>query len=116
VAIIYKICTKALWQEAEREGVFRGSPVDISDGFIHFSTAAQLAGTAAKHFAGEPDLLLVVVDGDSLGPALVWEASRGRGGGRFPHLYGELPLIAVERVEPLPLGADGRHILPELLM
>jgi uncharacterized protein (DUF952 family) len=115
VALIYKICPQPLWAEAEREGVFRGSPVDVGDGFIHFSTAAQLAGTAAKHFAGQVDLLLIMVDADSLGPALVWEPSRGRAGDRFPHLYGELPLSAVERVEPLPLGSDGRHLLPELL-
>jgi uncharacterized protein (DUF952 family) len=115
VAIIYKICPKPLWQEAERDGIFRGSAVDIGDGFIHFSTAAQLPGTAAKHFSGQGDLLLIAVNADSLGPSLVWEPSRGRSDGRFPHLYNELPLSTVERIDPLPLGADGRHILPELL-
>jgi uncharacterized protein (DUF952 family) len=116
VPIIYKICPKPLWDAAERDGIFRGSDVDLSDGFIHFSTAEQLAGTAAKHFAGQTDLLLIAIDADSLGPALVWEASRGRSGDRFPHLYGELPLTAVERILPLPLGSDGAHILPEPLV
>lgn len=115
MAIIYKICPTPLWQQAERDGVFRGAGADLRDGFIHFSTASQLAGTAAKHFAGEHDLLLIAVDGDSLGPALVWEASAGRSGSKFPHLYGELPLTAVLRVEPLTLGSEGRHVLPELL-
>jgi uncharacterized protein (DUF952 family) len=116
VPIIYKICPKPLWDEAARDGIFRGSPDDLRDGFIHFSTAGQLAGTAAKHFTGQTDLMLIAVDADSLGPALVWESSRGRGRDRFPHLYGELPFTAVDRVEPLPLGGDGVHILPELLV
>lgn len=115
MSIIYKICPRPLWQQAERDGIFRGAPVDLRDGFIHFSTAAQLAGTAAKHFAGESNLLLIAVDADSLGPALAWENSHGRSSGKFPHLYGELPLSAVLRVEPLPLGRDGHHVLPELL-
>lgn len=110
---IYKICPRALWQEAEREGVFRGAPIDHRDGFIHFSTGGQVAETAALHFAGQDDLVLVVVGSDSLGPALVFEPSRG--GDLFPHLYGELPLAAVEHIVPLPLGPDGRHVLPELV-
>ena len=112
MATIYKICPQALWREAEGDGWWRGAPVDLRDGYIHFSTAAQLAETAARHFAGQADLLLIAVDADRLGPALVWEVSRG--GDRFPHLYGELPLTAVERVMPMPLGDDGRHRLPEL--
>ena len=111
--IIYKICPETLWRAAEREGVFRGAPVDLTDGFIHFSTAAQLAETARKHFAGQDGLVLVAVNSDSLGPALAWEASRGRSE-RFPHLYGELPMTAVERVIPLPLGGGGLHVLPDL--
>ncbi|HET7848501.1 MAG TPA: DUF952 domain-containing protein [Pseudolabrys sp.] len=97
---IYKICPAPLWREAERGGAFRGSEVDCRDGFIHFSTGAQLAETAKKHFAGQRDLLLVHVDAARLGEALKWEPSRG--GALFPHLYGELPLAAVTRVEPLP--------------
>jgi len=109
---VYKICTAALWADAERERVFRGAPVDVADGYIHFSTAAQVAETLAKHFAGQTELVLVEVDTARLGNALKWEPSRG--GALFPHLYGALDLIAVNRVMPLPLGADGRHALPSL--
>lgn len=110
---IYKICPEALWRQAEREGVFRGTPNDTRDGFIHFSTASQLAETARKHFAGQDGLLLIALDSDSLGPALAWEPSRGRSE-LFPHLYGELPLSAVERAVPLPLGSDGQHLVPDV--
>jgi uncharacterized protein (DUF952 family) len=109
---LYKICPTALWREATRDGVFRGSEHDLRDGFIHFSTAEQLAETAAKHFAGQDDLLLIAVDGAALGDALKWEPSRG--GALFPHLYGELALNAVVSVAALPLGPDGRHGLPPL--
>ena len=108
---IYKICPRALWREAEAQGRFTGAPVDLADGFIHFSTAAQVAETAARHFAGQDDLLLIAVEGDRLGDALRFEASRG--GDLFPHLYGDLPLSAVLSVEEMPLGADGRHSFPE---
>ena len=112
-ATIYKICDRALWQEAERQGVFRGAPVDAQDGFIHFSTAGQVAETAARHFAGAADLVLVAVEAERLGPALKWEPSRG--GALFPHLYGALPLDAVVWTKPLPLGGDGRHVFPEAM-
>jgi uncharacterized protein (DUF952 family) len=107
---IYKICPRALWGEAERAGRFDGSPADRADGFIHFSTAAQVRETAARHFAGADDLLLIAVDPAPLDAALRWEPSRG--GALFPHLYGSLPLLAVRRVQPLPLGADGTHQFP----
>jgi uncharacterized protein (DUF952 family) len=110
--VIYKICPASLWHEAERLGRFAGSPVDRKDGFIHFSTAAQVAETAARHFAGERDLVLLRLDAARLGAALTWEPSRG--GALFPHLYGELDLEAVRKVEPLPLGPDGRHVFPPL--
>jgi len=109
---IYKICPTPLWREAEHAKVFRGAPVDRQDGFIHFSTAAQVEETAARHFAGQHGLLLVSVDADTLGNALKWEPSRGDA--LFPHLYGELDLKAVRRVAPLPLGPDGRHRFPAL--
>lgn len=109
---VYKICTAALWAEAERERVFRGAPVDFADGYIHFSTATQVAETLTKHFAGQSNLLLVEVDTDRLGDALKWEPSRG--GALFPHLYDVLDLTAVNRVMELPLGTDGCHTLPPL--
>ena len=112
MALIYKICPHALWLEAEGAGVFRGAPVDRADGYIHFSTAEQAAETAAKHFAGATDLVLVAVETAALGGALRWEPSRG--GALFPHLYGELQVDIVQWVKPLPLGPDGRHRFPPL--
>jgi uncharacterized protein (DUF952 family) len=109
---IYKICSVQLWQEAQRAGRFRGAPLDLRDGFIHFSSAAQVAETAARHFSGATDQVLVAVDGALLGEALKWEPSRG--GDLFPHLYAALGLDAVLWIKPLPLGADGRHVFPEL--
>ena len=112
MSIVYKILPASLWQAAEREGVFRGSEVDLRDGFIHFSSAEQAPETAAKHFAGERDLMLLHIDAARLGSRMKWEPSRG--GALFPHLYGELKLAAVIRVDPLPLAADGRHRFPPL--
>ena len=112
MATIYKICEQDLWRAAQVEGQFRGSPVDERDGFIHFSTAAQLAETAAKHFAGQSGLILVAVDDEILGGQLKWEPSRG--GDLFPHLYAALPLKAVRWARPLPDEVDGRRQLPEI--
>jgi uncharacterized protein (DUF952 family) len=109
---IYKICEHEMWKQAERDGVFGGSAVDHADGYIHFSTAAQAAATAAKHFAGMTGLVIVAVDTDALGPALKWEPSRD--GALFPHLYGAMPLTAVRWVKPIRLDDDGRHVLPPL--
>lgn len=113
MTLIYKITTVPEWRAAESEGVFRGAAIDLSDGFIHFSAADQAEETAARHFAGQTDLLLVSVDADKLGGALKWEASRG--GALFPHLYAPLSLDAVTRVAPLPLRPDGRHDFSGLL-
>ena len=104
VTTIYKICAAAEWRDAERAGEFRGSAVDLRDGYIHFSTAGQVAE--------QPDLVLVAVDATTLGDRLKWESSRG--GALFPHLYGTLDIAAARRVEPLRLAADGRHLIPEL--
>ena len=109
---IYKICPAAEWREAEAAGVFGGSGIDIEDGYIHFSTADQVAETAALHFAGIDDLVLVAVDANRLGDALRHEPART--GTLFPHLYAPLDLGAVLWVRPMPLGADGRHALPDL--
>jgi uncharacterized protein (DUF952 family) len=109
---IYKICDAAIWREAEQSGIFRGAAIDLRDGYIHFSTAAQAIETAALHFAGQRDLVLAAIDASALGDSLKWEPSRG--GALFPHFYGTLPMSAVRRVTPLPLGPDGRHVFPEL--
>lgn len=109
---IYKICERASWRLAEQTGTYRGSAADIRDGFIHFSTAAQLTGTMDKHFAGHRDLLLVAVDASGLGPTLKWEPSRG--GELFPHLYSALPLTAVRWTKLVPDEVAGRRVLPEL--
>lgn len=109
---IYKIAPRALWRAAEETGSFSGAPVDHADGYIHFSTAEQARETAAKHFRGQDDLVLVAVNAEALGPALKWEPSRG--GALFPHLYATLPLSAVLWTAPLPLGNDGAHVFPEM--
>jgi uncharacterized protein (DUF952 family) len=112
VTTIYKICERAEWHAAEAAGQFRGSAVDVRDGFIHFSSAAQVAETAAKHFAQQTDLMLVAVDGDALGGELKWEPSRG--GALFPHLYAALPLSAVRWSRPLSDETGGSRVWPEL--
>jgi uncharacterized protein (DUF952 family) len=111
--IIYKIVPQPLWAKAEKTGVFEGAAIDLTDGYIHFSTAPQVAKTAALHFAGQNDLLLVAVDGGKLGELLKFEPSRG--GDLFPHLYATLPLDTVLWATPMPLGPGGIHVLPELL-
>jgi len=109
---IYHMCRRDEWRAAQAAGVYRGSSQDLADGVVHFSTAAQIAESAARHRAGQDDLVLLAVDPRRLGPALRWETSRG--GQLFPHLYGDLPLDAVAAAEPLRLGADGRHVFPPL--
>lgn len=112
VATVYKICERTAWQEAERAGLYRGSPLDLRDGFIHFSTAGQVVETAVKHFAGQTDLMLIAIDDEALGPTLKWETSRG--GAQFPHLYAALPLTAVRWTRPLPDETAGRREIAEL--
>ena len=107
---VYKILADAAYDAAKSEGRFLGTADDLRDGFIHLSAASQVAGTLAKHFSGQADLLLLKVDGERLGPALKWEESRG--GDLFPHLYGPLPLDAIVGVDPLELDDDECHILP----
>ena len=108
--IIYKISPRTAWEEAEQKGKFEGAPIDLQDGFIHFSAVDQVAETASKHFAGENDLLLVAVDATSLGDTLKWEVSRG--GALFPHLYANLSMESVLWVKPMPLSDNGRHQIP----
>jgi uncharacterized protein (DUF952 family) len=100
------------WEQGEAEGVYRGSADDRRDGFMHFSTAAQVIESAAKHRAGHKDLLLIVVAEEGVGP-WKWEVSRG--GASFPHLYGYLPVSAAVGVHELPLGSDGLHVFPPLV-
>jgi uncharacterized protein (DUF952 family) len=109
--IIYKIVPADLWAEAEAAGVFGGAPIDLTDGYIHFSTGAQTRRTAELYFKGQECLLLVAVDGAKLGDALKYEASRG--GDLLPHLYASLPLDAVLWKKPMPMRDDGFHDLPE---
>jgi uncharacterized protein (DUF952 family) len=104
--IIYKVCAAAEWSDAAAAGVYRGSAVDRRDGFIHFSTGAQLAETLRRHFAGQRDLVLVAVDPDDLGTRLRWEPSRG--GDLFPHLYAELPTSLARHVSPLDVDSEGQ--------
>jgi uncharacterized protein (DUF952 family) len=109
--VIFKIAPAIAWADAALAGRYLGSEADRRDGFIHLSAAHQVAETAAKHFAGEADLLLIAVDAAMLGPALKWEPSRG--GDLFPHLYGPLPTAAALWTRALPLGDDGIPSVPK---
>lgn len=106
----YKILTRDQWQSLKAEGVFAGAPVDLQDGYIHLSTLSQSAETAAKHFAGQDDLILAMVDLAAVGGAVKWEESRG--GQLFPHLYAPLPMEAVTKTVVLRLDAEGKHQFP----
>jgi uncharacterized protein (DUF952 family) len=97
--LIYKIFRPAEWDQMQGAGTTAGAPIDLKDGYIHFSTAAQAAETAEKHFAGETDLVLLAVDADALGSDLKWEPSRG--GQLFPHLYRKLTLADVIWSRPM---------------
>ncbi len=108
--LIYKIFRRPEWDAFRAAGDTAGAPVDVADGFIHMSTSAQVAQTAAKHFAGDSDLVLLALDDQALGPDLKWEPSRG--GALFPHLYRPLRMADVVWDKSLPLGAVG-HIFPE---
>lgn len=108
--LIFHMCKAAEWAQAQAAGRYDGSSQDRADGFIHFSTAAQIVESAAKHRAGQDGLVLIEADAGCLGAALRWEPSRG--GQLFPHVYGGLDLRCVRRVAPLPLGGDGRHEFP----
>ena len=106
--IIYKIETAKIWADAQAVGTYIGSPLDVSDGFIHLSGSDQVRETADKWFTGQEDLVLVSVDGDALSATLKWEASRD--GALFPHNFGPLPMSAVRDVAPMPLDSAGKHI------
>ncbi|WP_169546271.1 DUF952 domain-containing protein [Sneathiella aquimaris] len=110
MTLIYHMADSNEWEAAQNAGVYLGTENDKKDGFIHFSTAETVVESAAKHRAGEPNLLLITVESDALGMALKWEEARG--GALFPHLYGPLKMSDVMKVEDLPLGPDGLHKFP----
>ncbi len=108
---VYKICDKELWAEARKKGVFDGAEIDLSDGFIHLSTASQVASTLAKHFSGRENLVLAAIDAEAVGE-LVYEQARD--GDLFPHLYKPLLLAHVIWTDMLQLDENENHILPDL--
>lgn len=111
--LIYKIAPASLWRQAQDKGRFIGAPIDLTDGFIHFSTKEQAQETATKYFSGQADLLLIAVDAKRLGDDLRFEPARD--GALFPHLYAPLPFDAVVSVKSLPLLPDGGHDFAGLL-
>ncbi|NNE52732.1 MAG: DUF952 domain-containing protein [Sulfitobacter sp.] len=107
--LIFKIFRQDEWAQLRREGRTKGAPIDLADGYVHFSTAEQAEETAAKHFAGQEGLMLLAVDAEAAGEALKWEKSRNND--LFPHLYRDLTMEDVLWAQPLPLG-DGKHLFP----
>ena len=108
--VAYKVLTATQMADLEANAVFKGAPVDLADGYIHLSTAVQLADTVDKHFAGQSDLHIVTVDLAVLGDAVKWEVSRG--GALFPHIYADMPLSAVLAYGPLHRDEAGAIVLP----
>ena len=106
----FKVLTRAQWATFREDGTFTGAPVDIADGYIHLSAREQLMETVAKHFAGQDDLVLAMIDLPALGDTVRWEPSRG--GALFPHVYGPIPMSAVTTKATLRLGPDGNHVFP----
>ncbi len=110
--LIYKISTESSYAPARQSGSYSGMPIDIADGYMHFSTAEQLSETLRLHFAGQSDLVILAVAIADLGPGLVWEPSRG--GSLFPHLYGRpLKTSAIKWEAQVSVAADGFCDLPE---
>jgi uncharacterized protein (DUF952 family) len=107
--LIYKILRSDEWAALQDAGRTQGAPIDVADGYVHFSTATQAAETAAKHFNGVDGLFLVAVDADATGDTLKWEISRNNDA--FPHLYREMTLQDVVWAQPLPLE-NGAHVFP----
>ncbi len=110
--LIYKILRTPEWDKLQASGETAGAPIDVADGYVHFSTAAQARETAAKHFAGAAGLVLLALDADALGNALQWEVARGDA--LFPHLYAPLRLSDVLWHADLPLD-DGTHRFPDTM-
>ncbi|UWQ63967.1 DUF952 domain-containing protein [Leisingera caerulea] len=108
--LIYKIFRADEWAALQAAGETSGAPIDVADGYVHFSTATQAAETAAKHFAGAEGLTLLACDADAMGDDLKWEVSRG--GAEFPHLYRNIRMSDILWAKPLPL-VEGTHQFPE---
>ncbi|WP_027259307.1 DUF952 domain-containing protein [Leisingera aquimarina] len=108
--LIYKIFRADEWAALQAAGETQGAPIDVADGYVHFSTATQAAETAAKHFAGAEGLTLLACDADAMGDDLKWEVSRG--GAKFPHLFRNIRMPDVVWAKPLPL-VEGAHQFPE---
>lgn len=106
--LIYKLLRRDEWAALQRDGESLGAPVDLADGYVHFSTATQIAETARRHFAGVEGLELLAYEADAFGPALRWEPSRG--GDLFPHLYATLRHAEIVWHRTLTLGPDGHDI------
>lgn len=109
--LIYKIEDREVWNKARQSGTYYGAPIDISDGFIHFSTASQSRETAAKHFVNRQGLIIAAIDPNKLGKALKWEVSRANA--LFPHYYGVLDMTAVVETYDLGLDDAGIHVFPQ---
>ncbi len=109
--LIYHVCDGAAWRAGQGAGRYSGSADDRRDGYMHFSTHAQVRTSTALHRAGQTGLILLAVAVNKLGPDLKWEPSRG--GQLFPHLYGDLPMDAVTETTDLPLDDDGMHRFPD---
>ena len=107
--LIFKIFRPSEWQTLHEDGVTTGAPIDVTDGYVHFSTSERVVETAEKHFADDGDLWLLALETDALGDSLKWEPSRG--GQMFPHLYRALKLSDILWARPFPKGESG-HILP----
>ena len=108
---IYKVASREIYDASLAAGHFVGQPIDLKDGYIHFSSAPQLAETIRLYFAGLSDQVLFQVPCAPLGDALKWEASRG--GDLFPHLFATLAMSAVSNMTPLDVPADGRVKPPD---
>ncbi len=114
IRFVYKIEDKDSWAQALAKGNYTGAPIDLADGFIHFSTAGQARETAAKHFTGRDNLIIAAIETARLGSQLKWEVSRGDA--LFPHYYGELDLELVHKTHDLPLDENGIHIFSKEIM
>ncbi len=107
---LYKILSQQEWLQVLEAQALAGFGIDLTDGFIHLSSAEQVKETARVYFSGREDLMLVIIDSSSLKASLKWEESRA--GALFPHVYGVIPMAAVLAAEMLPLGVDGEHEFP----